>query len=109
MAAALREHSAGVVLLAGNGHVRRDLGVPRWLSAADQARVFAVGFLEEGDPEGLAEAFDAVVHTARAERSDPCAAFESRNGLSERQGLPASPRAPDGFSIPLEALVRAGI
>src|SRR5450755_1004085 len=32
MAEALRRHSRqGVVLLAGNGHVRRDIGVPRWL------------------------------------------------------------------------------
>jgi uncharacterized iron-regulated protein len=115
MAAVLREHSAGVVLLAGNGHVRRDLGVPRWLSAADQSRVFSVGFVEEGDPEGLAEAFDAVVRTARAERGDPCAAFESPGGhkhapgLSERQGLPVSPRSPGGFAISLEALACAGI
>jgi hypothetical protein len=60
--------------MAGNGHVRRDLGVPRWLAPAEQARAFAVGFLEQGDepPPG---AFDAVVYTPRAERPDPCAAF----------------------------------
>jgi len=109
MAAALRGHASGVVLLAGNGHVRGDLGVPRWLSASDRARVFAVGFLEEGAPKGLAAAFDAVVHTARAERSDPCAALESRNGLSKRQGLPASPRSRGGFAIALEAHASAGI
>ena len=75
MAAALREHAAhGVVLLAGNAHVRRDLGVPRWLPPELGARAVAVGFLEAGDaaPEG---AFDAVVYTARAEREDPCTAF----------------------------------
>jgi uncharacterized iron-regulated protein len=76
MADVLREHAPrGVVLLAGNGHVRRDLGVPRWLSPAEQARAFAVGFLEEGD-ETAAGAYDAVVYTARAERPDPCAAFQ---------------------------------
>jgi uncharacterized iron-regulated protein len=75
MAEALREHAPrGVVLLAGNGHVRRDLGVPRWLPPVEQARAFAVGYLEQGDtpPSG---AFDAVVVTPRAERPDPCAAF----------------------------------
>jgi uncharacterized iron-regulated protein len=80
MAGALRAHGArGVVLLAGNGHVRRDLGVPRWLPDADQPRVFAVGYLEEGDepPPG---AFDAVVVTARAERPDPCDAFRRGPG-----------------------------
>jgi uncharacterized iron-regulated protein len=75
MAEALRAHAPrGVVLLAGNGHVRRDLGVPRWLAAEEQGRALAVGYLEEGD-EPLAAAFDAVVVTARAERPDPCAAF----------------------------------
>ena len=75
MADVLREHAPrGVVLLAGNGHVRRDLGVPRWLAPAEQARAFAVGFLEEGD-EPAPGAFDAVVYTERAERPDPCAAF----------------------------------
>ena len=93
MAAALREHAArGVVLLAGNGHVRRDLGVPRWLSAADRAQVFAVGFLEQGDPPERAGLFDAVVRTARAERDDPCAAFESgpeRPARAAREPSPA--------------------
>lgn len=75
MADALRAHAPrGVVLLAGNGHVRRDLGVPRWLPPELEARTFAVGFLEEGD-EAPSGAFDAVVTTARAERPDPCAAF----------------------------------
>jgi uncharacterized iron-regulated protein len=75
MADLLREHAGrGVVLLAGNGHVRRDLGVPRWLPAPMQGRTLAVGYLEAGDaaPPG---AFDAVVYTARAKRDDPCAAF----------------------------------
>jgi len=75
MAAMLREHAArGVVLLAGNGHARRDLGVPRWLAAVDPARVVAVGFLETGSatPAG---AFDAVVRAPPAARDDPCERF----------------------------------
>jgi uncharacterized iron-regulated protein len=75
MASVLREHaSRGVVLLAGDGHVRRDLGVPRWLPEAERARTLAVGFLEEGN-EAPPGAFDAVVVTKRAERPDPCAGF----------------------------------
>lgn len=96
MAAALRGHATGVVLLAGNGHVRRDLGVPRWLSAADQARAFAVGFLEEGAPKELAAAFDAVVHTARAERKDPCADFAPRDPRSPRSQPQRAARADGG-------------
>ncbi|MBC7938254.1 MAG: ChaN family lipoprotein, partial [Chitinophagaceae bacterium] len=39
MARVLEDNAArGVVLLAGNGHVRTDVGAPRWLSAATRAR-----------------------------------------------------------------------
>jgi uncharacterized iron-regulated protein len=64
----------GLVLLAGNGHVRRDIGVPRWLSPLLRLRVFSVGYLEKGNTS-IARAFDAVVITARASRSDPCLKF----------------------------------
>ena len=67
----------GVVLLAGNGHVRRDIGVPRWLGAVND-RVFAVGYLEIGDETTPVAAFDAVVRTAAAERADPCVQFKAR-------------------------------
>ena len=77
MAAILREHAAaGAVLLAGNGHVRRDIGVATWLDSYVPTRVFAVGFLERGDEAPARSAFDAVVITTRAPRSDPCAALQ---------------------------------
>jgi len=60
-----------VVLLAGNGHVRRDIGVPRYLaSLAPGARVLGIGLLEAGQ-EG-AGPFDEVAVTAAAAREDPC-------------------------------------
>jgi uncharacterized iron-regulated protein len=78
MAAVLRQHaSSGVVLLAGNGHVRRDIGVPRWLGIEGD-RVFAVGYLERDDASIAATAFDAVVRTAAAARADPCVEFVRR-------------------------------
>ena len=64
----------GLVLLAGNGHVRRDIGVPRWLSPPLRSRVFSVGYLEKGNTS-LARTFDAVVITAAASRSEPCLKF----------------------------------
>jgi uncharacterized iron-regulated protein len=81
MAEVLRgaDRGGGVVLLAGNGHVREDIGVPRWLGPAKN-RVFAVGYLEIGDDSTPVTAFDAVVRTAVAERADPCAQFERRAG-----------------------------
>jgi uncharacterized iron-regulated protein len=72
MAAAVKANAGlGLVLLAGDGHVRRDIGVPRWLSQPLRSRVFSVGYLEKGNTSS-AEAFDAVVITAAASRSDPC-------------------------------------
>ena len=65
----------GVVLLAGNGHVRRDVGVPRWLSAATRARSTAIGLLEPGDPN--AAAFDLALTTSAQARSDPCDAMRA--------------------------------
>ena len=75
MAQVVREAAAGgVVLIAGNGHVRRDIGVPRWLGAALSARALCVGFLETGDaaPPG---AYDFIVYAPPAVREDPCRAF----------------------------------
>jgi uncharacterized iron-regulated protein len=78
MAHTLRQHAnGGIVLLAGNGHVRRDHGVPRWLGI-DQRRVFSVAFLENDDDATPVSAFDAVVRTGVAKRNDPCAQFERR-------------------------------
>lgn len=76
MASLLAQSAArGAVLIAGNGHVRRDIGVAHWLEPALRARVWSVGYLEHGNaslPEG---AFDAVVRTQPAPRTDPCIAF----------------------------------
>jgi uncharacterized iron-regulated protein len=80
MAQALQAH-APAVLIAGNGHVRRDFGVPHYLAhypQGDDVRV--VGFIEvdaatraptdyvtAGAPE-----YDYIVFTPRTPRPDPC-------------------------------------
>jgi uncharacterized iron-regulated protein len=79
MAEVLREQAArGVVLLAGDGHARRDIGVPTWFDPPAHARVFAVAFLERGDHAPPASAFDAVVLTDAAPRPDRCATLRLR-------------------------------
>jgi uncharacterized iron-regulated protein len=79
MAALLAQHAEhGIVLIAGNGHARRDLGVPRRLTVANQQRVLAIGFLEPDSPTELVSAFDAVVHVPAAPRGDPCEAMAKR-------------------------------
>ena len=67
----------GVVLLAGNGHVRRDIGVPRWLPAQLRVRSHAVGYLEIGPPSNGAEtaAYDESVFSPPQARADPCASM----------------------------------
>jgi len=71
----------GVVLLAGNGHVRRDIGVRFWLMAEEQRSAVSIGALERNDdtsaPEDV-EDFDVYVITERVARADPC------KGLAQR-------------------------
>jgi uncharacterized iron-regulated protein len=62
-----------VVLLAGNGHVRKDLGVPRWLNTiGTKLTVRSVGYVEGG---GQKELFDEVRAIPAQKRADPCAKF----------------------------------
>lgn len=79
----------GVILIAGNGHVRADLGVPVYLHAPGLpdagASSLSIGFVEvtpeearQPDfPRGLADpgAFDYLWITAKATRDDPCKDF----------------------------------
>lgn len=75
MAQVLQAHAErGVVLLAGNGHVRTDLGAPLWLSAQVRARSEAIGVLEAGDTD---TAYDRRVYTAAQARPDPCEAMRA--------------------------------
>jgi len=63
----------GVLLLAGNGHVRTDIGAPRWLNPQQRARSQAIGWLEEGAQAADRGAFDLVRITPVQARPDPCA------------------------------------
>ena len=60
------------VLLAGNGHVRKDVGVARWLMPADRARTRSVGFVEHDPAPGE---FDEVHPIPAHPRGDPCEVF----------------------------------
>ncbi len=72
MAEQLARHaSRGAVLIAGNGHVRRDIGVPRWLSSETASHAWAVGYVETGTDVQPGQ-FDAVVVTRAVDRGDPC-------------------------------------
>jgi uncharacterized iron-regulated protein len=59
-----------VVLIAGNGHVRKDVGVGYWLSqAAPALKVRSVGFIEGRENGGRYDSFQAL---APQQRDDPC-------------------------------------
>ena len=85
MAKTIREHSAnGLILLAGNGHVQKDIGVYRWLSAAERARTEVVGFTEgDDDAEKRAETqlYDRTIRVKPFERDDPCKAFTGKSKI----------------------------
>ena len=95
---ALAAHRMPVVLLAGNGHVRRDLGVPRYLADSGHTGVvLSVGFVERPLAEADAGAsaapsvgydpaghYDWRVLTAPQPRPDPCAGLRERMGSGRR-------------------------
>jgi uncharacterized iron-regulated protein len=80
-AAAGSPGTAPVILLAGNGHVRRDYGVPALLrQRLPNARVLTVGFVENTVQASVAPGtlYDIVWSTPPAMRDDPCKAFIPR-------------------------------
>jgi uncharacterized iron-regulated protein len=73
MAEAMRPHaSRGVVLIAGNGHVRQDIAVPYWLRTQGMAN-WSVGYVETPGAPGEYDQEHAI---PAAERPDPCAQFK---------------------------------
>lgn len=61
----------GVILLAGNGHVRNDLGAVYWLRSQGQTSIRSVAYVEAGNQADNAT-FD-IVHLVKAHtRPDPC-------------------------------------
>jgi uncharacterized iron-regulated protein len=82
MAKAIRENSShGLILLAGNGHVRKDIGVYHWLSSAERTRTQVIAYTEE-DGDSLISpeksVFDRTILVEPFERDDPCEAFTGR-------------------------------
>ncbi|MSQ62234.1 MAG: hypothetical protein EXR33_00080 [Betaproteobacteria bacterium] len=86
IAIALAGAAGSAVLIAGNGHVRRDLGVPLYLPHG--ATFLSVGFLEtqpgEADPRDYAlganrvAKYDYIWFTAPQPRPDPCEKLRKR-------------------------------
>lgn len=66
-----------VVLIAGNGHVRKDYGVPRWLNAVEpRLTVRSEAYVEAAPAAGL---YDAVHRITPKARPDPCASLKPKS------------------------------
>lgn len=85
MAKTIRENSSnGLILLAGNGHVQKDIGVYRWLSDTERSRTEVIGFTEGGseiEKEAEGRLYDRTIRVKPFEREDPCKAFTGRNKI----------------------------
>lgn len=82
MAEQLRQHAVhGAVLLAGNGHVRSDAGVPHWLRQVGVQDIQAVGYEEQGI-EVPAGHYDQLRRIPLHPRSDPCASLRMGSGAA---------------------------
>ena len=82
MAKTIRENAShGLILLAGNGHVRKDIGVYHWLSKAERTRTQVIAYTED-DSDSVSGAetlvFDRSIRIEPFERNDPCEAFTGR-------------------------------
>jgi hypothetical protein len=66
-----------VVLIAGNGHARKDAGVMQWLTPQNQAKTQVHGYVESVD-QNDAIGYDHVHVMSRVERDDPCLAFAQK-------------------------------
>ncbi|OWU73301.1 lipoprotein [Marinibacterium profundimaris] len=74
-AQALEETGGPLVVIAGNGHTRSDIGAPVYLARAlPDIEIRTLGQSEDG---ALGGAFDVRADSPAVEREDPCAAFAS--------------------------------
>jgi len=78
--------SSPSILIAGNGHIRKDYGVPQILaSTAPKQRVVSIGFIEQEQwtPKSipaLAKLYDYVWISPNTVREDPCKDFSLPHG-----------------------------
>jgi len=71
---AMAETGGPVAVITGNGHARRDWGVPAYLArVAPDLDLYVLGQTEEG--AALEGGFDEVVSAPAVDRPDPCDAF----------------------------------
>lgn len=68
-----------LLLIAGNGHVRKDAGVFQWLSSEKQDLTQVLGYVERAQANDVGW-FDQVYVVSEVEREDPCLVFTQKPG-----------------------------
>lgn len=71
------EYQDVVIVLAGNGHVRKDMGIPFWLARVGKYRYASFGYIE-GQNKRLNQPFDVIRSIPVAKRADPCDSLKER-------------------------------
>ena len=113
MARTLRPYAErGVVLLAGNGHVRRDIGVPAWLPRRIAGEAISIGILESGDDGSMpasAADYDGMAsgpsnlgptnETLIADARSRAAAYRRENGLAADALVPIDATTASGSGL----------
>jgi uncharacterized iron-regulated protein len=66
-----------VVLIAGNGHVRKDAGVYAWLAPSKQSQTQVHGYVESAGQQDV-HWYDQVHVVPEMEREDPCRVFHQK-------------------------------
>ncbi len=90
----------GVILLTGNGHARRDIGVPRHFTAAEQERIWSIGLLEEGTPAERAANYDVAFLTPEQD------APRSLRGVEAEARLIFCSESPAGVTLAVHRAAR---
>ncbi len=74
---AMDETGGPVAVITGNGHARKDQGIPTFLTRLRPGlKLFVLGQAEDG---ALTCEFDVVIDSPATEREDPCKAFETQD------------------------------
>ncbi|WP_271948367.1 ChaN family lipoprotein [Ruegeria faecimaris] len=74
---AVDETGGPVAVITGNGHARKDRGIPTFLSRLRPGlKVYVLGQSEDGTIQGD---YDAVIDSPTVDREDPCLAFQPQN------------------------------
>lgn len=85
------DQTGTVVFILGNGHARKDFGVPYLLNQIDPTlKIWSAGMQEQGSEPFPPGAFDKVWITEKADREDPCQQMKRHVDSKDLENVPTS-------------------